>query len=208
MISVHVAASSAVVRAGLEAVVRSGTELSLASVDSTEHLEQHIDGIPADVLLLAIPQLTEEWIAALTAAGIPSVVITEIPDSPLLFAAFRGGIRAVLSPDARAAEITAAVRSAAAGLITVHPASLDLLNQTGRHPGDPPSDALDDPLTPREIEVLSLLAEGHSNRLIAQGLGISEHTVKFHVAAIMSKLHAGSRTDAVMQGIRHGLIMI
>ena len=70
------------------------------------------------------------------------------------------------------------------------------------------SEPLDEPLTPRELDVLGLLAEGHSNKLIAQSLGISDHTVKFHVAAIMNKLQAGSRTDAVMQGIRRGLIMI
>ena len=204
MISVHVAAASAVVRAGLEAVVRSGAEHSIASVDSTEHLERHLEGIPADVLLLAIPQVPEEWIAALAAAAIPSVIVTELPDSASLFAAFRNGIRAVLSPDASATEITAALVSAAVGLITIHPSSLDLVNPAA----PPPSEPLDEPLTPRELEVLTLLAEGHSNKLIAQSLGISEHTVKFHVTAIMSKLHAGSRTDAVMQGIRHGLIMI
>ena len=204
MISVHVAASSAVVRAGLEAVVRSGTELSLASVDSTEHLERRLEGIPGDVVLLAIPQLTDEWIAILATAAIPSVIVTELPDSALLFAALRAGIRAVLSPDASAPEITAALASAAAGLVTIHPQSLDLVNQASLHTSDP----LEDPLTPREVEVLGLVAEGHSNKLIAQSLRISEHTVKFHVTAIMSKLHAGSRTDAVMQGIRHGLIMI
>ncbi|HCC57899.1 MAG TPA: helix-turn-helix transcriptional regulator [Solibacterales bacterium] len=70
------------------------------------------------------------------------------------------------------------------------------------------SEALDEPLTPRELEVLGMLAEGLSNKLIAHGLAISEHTVKYHVTSIMAKLHAGSRTDAVMQGIRHGLILI
>ena len=53
-----------------------------------------------------------------------------------------------------------------------------------------------------------MLAEGLSNKLIAHRLGISEHTVKFHVTSIMAKLRAGSRTDAVMQGIRRGLVMI
>jgi DNA-binding NarL/FixJ family response regulator len=53
-----------------------------------------------------------------------------------------------------------------------------------------------------------MLAEGLSNKLIAHRLGISEHTVKFHVAAVMAKLHAGSRTDAVMVGIRRGLVIV
>ena len=63
-------------------------------------------------------------------------------------------------------------------------------------------------LTPREVEVLQLLAEGLPNKGIAQRLGISEHTVKFHVNAIMGKLGAQSRTEAVVQATRLGLILL
>ena len=68
----------------------------------------------------------------------------------------------------------------------------------------PPSVAL----TPREIEVLGLLADGASNKLIAHKLGISDHTVKFHVTSILSKLNAGTRTEAVTLGIRMGLVYL
>ena len=61
-------------------------------------------------------------------------------------------------------------------------------------------------LTPREIEVLSRLAEGSPNKIIAHELGISEHTAKFHVAQILSKLQAGSRTEAVTAGLRMGIV--
>jgi DNA-binding NarL/FixJ family response regulator len=73
---------------------------------------------------------------------------------------------------------------------------------------NPQPASLAEPLTPREAEVLGMLAEGHSNKSIAHRLGISEHTVKFHVTSIMGKLNAGSRTEAVTQGIRQGLIML
>ena len=63
-------------------------------------------------------------------------------------------------------------------------------------------------LTPREHEVLALLAEGRSNKSIADALGISDQTVKFHVAAIISKLDATNRTDAVRRAIRQGLVAI
>jgi NarL family two-component system response regulator YdfI len=63
-------------------------------------------------------------------------------------------------------------------------------------------------LTPREIEVLRLLADGASNKLIAHKLGISDHTVKFHVTSILSKLNAGTRTEAVTLGIRMGLVYL
>ena len=63
-------------------------------------------------------------------------------------------------------------------------------------------------LTPRELEVLRMLAEGEANKTIAWKLGISEHTAKFHVASILTKLDAGSRAEAVAIGIRKGMIML
>jgi DNA-binding NarL/FixJ family response regulator len=64
------------------------------------------------------------------------------------------------------------------------------------------------PLTAREIEVLRMLADGAANKIIAWQLKISEHTVKFHVAQILAKLNAGTRTEAVTIGIRKGLILV
>jgi DNA-binding NarL/FixJ family response regulator len=72
-------------------------------------------------------------------------------------------------------------------------------------PGDlPPGE----PLTPREIDVLSLLAEGAGNKEIAARLHISEHTVKFHVSSILGKLGAATRTEAVTRGYKEGLILM
>lgn len=65
-----------------------------------------------------------------------------------------------------------------------------------------------EPLTPREIQVLNQLASGVTNRAIAKALNISEHTVKFHISAILSKLEVSSRTEAVAVGIRNGLVML
>jgi DNA-binding NarL/FixJ family response regulator len=73
-----------------------------------------------------------------------------------------------------------------------------------REPED--EDWIEQPLTRREIDVLQLLAEGLSNKSIAARLGISDQTVKFHVASIASKLGASNRTDAVRLGLRRGLI--
>jgi DNA-binding NarL/FixJ family response regulator len=70
------------------------------------------------------------------------------------------------------------------------------------------STALVEPLTPRELEVLELLVEGLSNKTIAAHLGISDQTVKFHVAAICGKLGAVNRTDAVRRAIRQGLVAV
>ena len=70
------------------------------------------------------------------------------------------------------------------------------------------TNAPQEPLTPREIQVIELLAEGLSNKTIATRLGISDQTVKFHVAAICGKLGAANRTDAVRRAIRQGLVAI
>ena len=203
MISVYVAASSVVVRAGLESIVAASGTLELAGAGSIHHLQQRLD-TTADVLLAAVPQLNEEWLGTIAGCSLPVVLLAEVPEPQLLSTALRANLRAVLSPDANAEEISAAIGSAAAGLVTLEPSMLDALTPHARAGPE----TLDEPLTQREHEVLGMLAEGLSNKLIAHRLTISEHTVKYHVTSIMAKLHAGSRTDAVMQGIRHGLILI
>jgi len=75
-------------------------------------------------------------------------------------------------------------------------------------PGEGSQTVTDDLLTPREIEVLSLLAEGASNKAIARRLGISVHTAKFHVGSLIDKLDAVGRTDAVAHAARLGVIQL
>ena len=106
-------------------------------------------------------------------------------------------------------ELVAAVSAAAAGL-TVLPADLAAELATTAAPRAPAAAESGDaaPLTPRELEVLALLAEGLPNKAIAPRLGISEHTVKAHVTAIFGKLHAGTRAEAVVTAARRGLLML
>jgi DNA-binding NarL/FixJ family response regulator len=76
------------------------------------------------------------------------------------------------------------------------------------HDGDDDEEAPNEPLTPREVQVVELLAEGLPNKAIAARLGISDQTVKFHLASISSKLGAANRTDAVRRAVRRGLITL
>jgi DNA-binding NarL/FixJ family response regulator len=125
---------------------------------------------------------------------IPVILLTNTADSALVGLALRSGIRGVISLDATAEEIEAAVHAVDAGLVVL---------------AEPPvAQELVEPLTDRELELLDLLAEGLSNKLIAHRLGISEHTVKTHVASIFAKLGVSSRTEAVSQAIRRGLVML
>ena len=116
------------------------------------------------------------------------------------------GVQRTSSQEVTADQIIAAVHAAAAGLL-VAPAEegLAFLSQSPMH--EPTQETIE-PLTPRETDVLEMLAEGLSNKMIAHRLSISDHTAKFHVNSILAKLNAGTRTEAVTRGIRLGLIKI
>jgi DNA-binding NarL/FixJ family response regulator len=139
-------------------------------------------------------ELTEE---------IPIVALVTEPAEAIT--ALRAGARAVLLRSAGSTEVAAAVQAAAAGLSAL-PASLldDLLRPSGADGLRSDRDAL----TPRELEVLGLIAAGASNKLIAKRLGISVHTAKFHVTGVLEKLGAHSRAEAVAIGARLGLVVL
>jgi len=197
---VLVLAGSPVVRAGLESLLR-GTG-AVEVIGSVANWGEY-SGEDPDVVL-ADWENGEDFSVEI-ADGVPEAAWVVMADEPGLSGvaeALRSGIRAVLSRHSNASQILAAIEAAAAGLVVLQPGDLDglLVN--------PQPARLREPLTPREVEVLGMLAEGQSNKSIAHRLGISEHTVKFHVTSIMGKLNAGSRTEAVTQGIRQGLIML
>ena len=136
----------------------------------------------------------------------PIVLLTSEGQPEWTAEALRSGVRALLPRDASAAAILAAVEAAANGLAVIDPQELEELL------GSPvPTDATDTDgvaLTPRETEVLRMMADGAANKEIAWKLAISDHTVKFHVASVMGKLNASSRTEAVTRGLRRGLILM
>ena len=200
MIRLAIAAPSAVVRAGLEALAAShpGMELAGAYPDLGA-----VEALRPDVVLAALP--LEELSAPGDAIGPAVVLLTDDPQPAWTPEAFRLGVRALLARDASAAGILAAVESAASGLAVVDPRELEALLASAA----PASvSAGTHTLTARELEVLRMMAEGAANKTIAWKLGISEHTVKFHVASILGKLHAASRTEAVTMGVRKGLIFL
>lgn len=116
------------------------------------------------------------------------------------------GIRGVLPADVAPAQLLSAVSAVAQGLLVLQPGEQALAAaSTQSRNGEP---ELFEPLTPREKEVLQMLASGLGNKQIAARLKISEHTAKFHVASILGKLGASSRTEAVSLGLRRGLILL
>jgi DNA-binding NarL/FixJ family response regulator len=137
-------------------------------------------------------------------------VVVLLADASQGAVALRLGATAVLPSDAAGPVLRAAVRAAALGLTTLPAELRQGLIGEGSHEIEDGSDAADAPpgLTARELQVLQLLSEGASNKAIARRLGITPHTVKFHVAAIAAKLGASGRTDAVAKAMRLGLVMV
>jgi len=215
MIRVLVAATTAVMRAGLEAVIAANPDcVVVRPTIRSAALPQAIAETSPDVVLLELDWRDSEPAPSLPSTGnhadAPAlVVLCDTPQGLWLADALRAGTKAVLPRDATAGEITAAVVSAATGLVTLHSSVIaELLPAFAIPARTLPSTTGGQLLTAREVEVLDLLAQGTGNKIIARQLGISEHTVKFHVSSIFTKLNATSRTEAVTIGARQGLIML
>lgn len=206
MIRVYVVAPSAAGRAALRARVE-GAGIEVVGEGPA------VDGAPADVGLVVLGALAPVAMASGAGGGPAPGAVIAVTDDPRAAAVLGGGsARAwgVVPTDGSRAELRAAVAAVARGF-AVLPAALAarLLPPAATSPpaGPPPAAAVE-PLIPREREVLDLLAQGLTNRGIAARLGISEHTAKFHVAAVCGKLGAATRAEAVSRGLRRGLITL
>ncbi len=164
-----------------------------------------------DVLLIRESgDSTEEWFDSLEDNGLarqtPVLLLLEPATQKRVNRAMQLGIRGILPADVTPAQLVSALGAVAKGLVVLQPRepALALASSQARN-GEPAE--LFEPLTPREKEVLQMLASGLGNKQIAAHLKISEHTAKFHVASILGKLGASSRTEAVSLGLRRGLIL-
>ncbi len=216
MIRVLVSANSAVELAGLVSLIKSAPSLQLVgSTLGGAGLAEQIEVLRPDVVLQQSPAGDEEvpeWYLSGQDFGAPARVL--LVDESQFAGALRAAgaadpvVRAVLPRWATAEEIVAATGAAATGLVVLHPDVIEHLptafKPESRHPSSPPLQAL----SPRETEVLNMLADGLGNKEIAWRLHISEHTVKFHIGSIFNKLDASSRAEAVAIGVRRGLIAL
>lgn len=221
MTRVLVSASSAVTRAGLETILAREPALTVVGGASTSLVEDIAEHEP-DVVLVELAAGDEELLATLHTVSIDTddgtrpapavVVLTDERDPAHALDALRMGVRAVLPRDTGSAEIVAAVSAAAAGLVVVAQEwAQPLRGALATVRGAPSAERgvlNPESLTPREVEVLQLIAEGLGNKQIAARLAISEHTVKFHVGSVFAKIRASTRAEAVMIGARRGLIVV
>lgn len=158
------------------------------------------------VVILEMDGEVAEAASKLAERGVAVVVLSENAEPEWVAHLLAVGVKGVLRRNCDEQQLAAAVRAASAGLTVLEADTLQALLR-------PPLESIElepgeEELTPRETEVLRMMTEGLSNREIASVLGISEHTVKFHITSIFGKLGSASRTEAVTEGIRRGLILL
>lgn len=212
MIRVFLIASSPLARAALQNRLKAQSVRTVGSAAAIDSLGGELSDSQADVLLVdSSGEPPEAIIESLAdsdlAAEIPIVVLTEAASAAVSVQALQAGIRAVLPSEISTDQLAAALQAAGAGLVVLHPTEIPVAFPAAAQ-ASPPLAELPEPLTRREREVLQMLAAGLANKEIAARLKISDHTAKFHVAAILGKLGAATRTEAVALGIRHGLVLL
>jgi DNA-binding NarL/FixJ family response regulator len=209
-IRVLLADDQRVVREGLGMLVGllEGIELVATAADGEEALALAAEHNPDVVLMdLRMPRMDGiEAIRRLAARGTSAIALTTYADDASVLGALRAGARGYLTKDAGADEIRAAVEAVARGEAALDPAIQHHVLAAVSTPAAP-SATLDTPddLTPREVEVLQLIAEGLTNSEIAGRLVVSAATVKSHVNHIFAKIGARDRAQAVVYAYAHGL---
>lgn len=200
-------------RAGLRALVEDDPAFQVAGeADTLDALAEQIEQLAPQVILLDPgPDLDTvlDGLATFSGSRILPPLVLMAPTIDDVSDAIDNGIQGFLLPDATADEIGAALRSVIAGLTVVDGRAIPRLLARRAVPESPSqAEGPVEALTPREREVLQLIAQGLPNKTIALELGISEHTVKFHVGSILAKLEASSRAEALARAARLGLIVL
>jgi len=209
-----IASPSAIIREGLKSLLQAEADLYwVGDATSRDDLLARVRDVRVDLLLLDLDLLEDATRDASTGSGqalltrvrqdapeTKIVVLADAWNDNRIVSALRAGVQGVIARRSSASEIADALRAAQSGSLVLNPSATELLMQQLQ----PQTEQL----SARELDVLRSLARGLPNKLIAQQLFISEHTVKFHIRSILDKLNAANRTEAVRIGLERGLISI
>ncbi len=190
--------AEASLRARLEQLAREAGAEVASSVDDWTRAASLTADRRVDAVLASLDGSVEDWPDPARAIELPAVFLVEEAPRDWFIDSQSTPPRALLPRDATPAELRGALAALTAGLWTLHPALA---------PAAPLNTAAA-VLSPRESQVLRMLADGLANKEIAFRLGISEHTAKYHVASILDKLGVSTRTEAVTAGIRRGIVLV
>jgi DNA-binding NarL/FixJ family response regulator len=210
MLTVAVSAGTPIVRNGLARMIGASGRYRLGEVVEELSALRSGEDSDADVVVAQVGGASRAADLSEGRPGLPPlVVLADDWPGKWLIRQFELHGGALLRADARAEALFAAIDAAGAGLVAIERRAFERAGRL-RFDAERPTDgtAPGEALTEREAEVLELLADGHSNKAIARALKLSEHTAKFHVSAVLAKLGAATRTEAVSLGIRRGLISL
>lgn len=215
MIRVCIVDDQPLMRQGLESLLALSDDVSV--VGQAGDGDQALEAISAhapDVVLLDLRMPGRDGISTLEAlreqgSEVPVLVLTTFDDDELVLRALRAGARGYLLKDVGLEELLGAIRTLAGGGTLVQPALTDRLFRTVD--SLPLSDDFEhlptpEPLTPRETEILRLLAGGFTNREIAEAMFLAEGTVKNHISALLTKFGVRDRTRAVLRALHLGML--
>jgi two-component system, NarL family, response regulator YdfI len=209
---VFIVATSPLARSGLKNLLAS---IGVSVVGRSATLDALLDQIgetePDAVLVDATGQNPEAVLDGLIGSDLTSettlILLMDRSRPAWIADALRAGVSAILPLDVSPQQLASALQAALAGLVVMSPTEISTALPAASAAMSTPAE-LTEPLTPREREVLQMLAAGLVNKEIASKLSISDHTVKFHVASILGKLGASTRTEAVSLAIRRGLVLL
>jgi NarL family two-component system response regulator LiaR len=208
-IRILIADDHAVVREGLRALIDTerGMELVGEAADGVEAVLE-VRSLQPDVILMDLVMPRKDGIGAIGEIKRENpeariLVLTSFAEDEKVFPAIQAGALGYLLKDSSPQELLQAIREVYRGESSLHPTIARKLVREISQPSDLP--ATEEPLTEREVEVLSLVARGLSNQEIADRLVVSERTVRTHVSNILGKLHLANRTQAALYAVREGL---
>lgn len=215
-ITVLIVDDHAMVRQGLRAFLelQDRAALPIEVVGEAANGKQAIDlarRTRPDVVLLDLVMPEVDGIQATSgilecSPGTRVIILTSFGEEDRILPAVRAGAQGYLLKDIPPEDLVQAIRQVYLGQVQLHPeVARTLMAALAAHKERPPQPAAEE-LTPRELDVLQLISEGCTNRLIAEKLVISEKTVKTHVSSILSKLHLEDRTQAAVYALRHGTV--
>lgn len=208
-IRILIADDHAVVREGLRALIDTepGMELVGEAADGVEAVQKSA-AVDPDVILLDLVMPRKGGLEAIREIKEDNprariLVLTSFAEDEKVFPAIKAGAQGYLLKDSSPRELLQAIRDIHHGQPSMHPTIARKLMREIQRGSELP--LVEEPLTEREVEVLSLVAQGFTNQEIADRLFVSERTVRTHVSNILSKLHLANRTQAALYALRKGL---
>jgi len=210
LISMGVVSPVLAIRAGLKSWLEASQEVE---VTWEAHSLAEANELPAGIDVLLLASLTDELhelerLLVEQPGELAVLLLTSSPEAGQELARLPVRAWGVLGEDSPAEELVAAIQAVHLGLLVGDPSLSRRAISRLLFAESNPALELVEPLTERELEVLQWLARGLANKQIASQLGISEHTVKFHVSSIYAKLRATNRAEAVRLGVQQGLILL